>query len=78
MRLPPREPIARGFYPPADLRRPGAVVFFGRHKLRESTGWMGAFWASVAGKRSREPNAPAQPPGNVAGHWVLAAAQLRT
>ncbi|KAL4424819.1 hypothetical protein ABPG77_011069 [Micractinium sp. CCAP 211/92] len=24
------------------------VVFFGRHKLEESLGWMGAFWASIA------------------------------
>lgn len=23
------------------------VVFFGRHKMRESLGWMGAFWASI-------------------------------
>ncbi|KAL4421390.1 hypothetical protein ABPG75_010681 [Micractinium tetrahymenae] len=24
------------------------VVFFVRHKLQESLGWMGAFWASIA------------------------------
>ena len=24
------------------------VVFFGRHQLQRSTGWMGAFWASIA------------------------------
>lgn len=26
-----------------------AVIFFGRHKLRESLGWMAAFWASTLG-----------------------------
>ncbi|KAF6256064.1 TspO/MBR-related protein [Scenedesmus sp. NREL 46B-D3] len=25
------------------------VVFFGRHKMEESTKWMGAFWLSIAG-----------------------------
>lgn len=41
----PRETTRGGCLCPPSPRQ---VVFFGRHKLEESLGWMGAFWASIA------------------------------
>jgi hypothetical protein len=29
-----------------------AVVFMGRHQMKSSLKWMGAFWLSIAGKSS--------------------------
>lgn len=58
---------------------PRAVTFFGRHKMRESLGVMGAFWASIAGSLAwpciRCLLRPAQWPGSglqahIALQWV--------